>query len=57
MKRKQIYKENICKYCKAKCNKRIEIIREESTICTKCVDYEPKEIVKRKKSIQYWQGW
>lgn len=57
MTREQIYQENICKYCKASCNKKIEVIKEESTICTKCVDYEPKETIKRKKAIQYWHMW
>ena len=50
MKRKQIYKEQICKYCKAKCNKKIEIIKDNSTICTKCVDYKSKEIKERIRS-------
>ena len=43
MKRKQIYKEQICKYCKAKCNKKIEIIKDKSTIYAKCVDYIKNE--------------
>lgn len=57
MTRQEIYKEKICKYCKKNCNKKIKVVNKKSTICMKCVDYEPREIKKRKKIPGYWQGW
>lgn len=55
--REQKYKKEICKYCKSNCNKKIVISNEDNIICTKCLNYKPKEIIKRKKSIQFWQKW
>lgn len=58
MTREEIYVENICKYCKGNCNKGIAVFTHESTTYTKCVDYEPKEIIKKRKSTPtYWQTW
>ena len=57
MTQEQIYKEKICKYCKGNCNKGIVVFNEESTIYTKCVDYEPTEIIKKNKLPCNWQNW
>lgn len=43
MTRKEVYIKKICKYCKGKCNRGIVIFKNDSTICTKCVDYKKDE--------------
>lgn len=34
------YQEKICPYCKGQCEKGITIVKDNSTIYAKCVDYE-----------------
>lgn len=51
MTREEVYIENICKFCKGNCNKGIVVFNSDSTIYTKCVDYEPKDIIKKNKRI------
>lgn len=55
MTREQIYVDKMCKYCKGNCNKGIVVFNNESTTYTKCVDYEPKEEIKKKKRPENWQ--
>lgn len=40
MTREEIYVEKMCKYCKGNCDKGIIVFNNESTVYTKCVDYE-----------------
>lgn len=55
MTREEIYVEKMCKYCKGNCDKGIVVFNNESTIYTKCVDYEPKGEVKRNKLLENWK--
>lgn len=34
------FKEKMCPYCKGQCNKGITIVKDNSTVYAKCVDYE-----------------
>lgn len=49
------YKEKMCPYCKGQCDKGITIVGNEYTIYAKCVDYKPKDIIKKNKLIENWQ--